>query len=103
MIGLPRGLSVYAYAAATDMRKSFHTLSTLVELEMKREVLCGELLLFVSRDRKRGIVSAARSPSSGREDELPGDRHRHQEAVDPAPTARTRGPARACRAGSAQS
>ena len=56
MIGLPRGLSVYAYAEPVDMRKSFHTLGALVELEMKREVLCGELFLFVSRDRKRAKV-----------------------------------------------
>jgi transposase len=38
------------------MRKSFHTLGALVELEMKREVLSGELFLFVSRDRKRAKI-----------------------------------------------
>jgi transposase len=56
MIGLPRGLSVYAYSEPTDMRKSFGTLGALVAVEMKREVLSGELFLFVSRDRKRAKI-----------------------------------------------
>lgn len=56
MIGLPRGLSVFAYAEPTDMRKSFHTLSALVEQSMKRDVLQGDLFLFVSRNRKRAKV-----------------------------------------------
>lgn len=56
MIGLPRGLSVFAYDAPTDMRKSFNTLSAIVAQEMKRELLEGDLFLFVSRDRKRAKV-----------------------------------------------
>ena len=36
-----------------DMRKSFNTLSVLVEQEMKRSVLTGDLFLFVNKTRKR--------------------------------------------------
>jgi transposase len=56
MISLPRGLVVYAYGDACDMRKSFTTLSALVTEGMKRDVLSGDLFLFVSRDRKRTKV-----------------------------------------------
>ncbi len=56
MIGLSRGLSVFAFTEPVDMRKSFNTLSTLVEEQMKRQVLTGDLFLFVSTDRKRAKV-----------------------------------------------
>jgi len=56
VIGLSRGLSVFAYTEPCDMRKSFNTLSALVEEEMQRSVLTGDLFLFVSRDRKRAKV-----------------------------------------------
>ena len=56
MIGLPRGLSVFVRDEPTDMRKSFNTLSAVVEHDMKRELLEGDLFLFVSRDRKRAKV-----------------------------------------------
>lgn len=56
MIGLPRGLSVFVHDEPTDMRKSFNTLSALVEHAMKRDLLEGDLFLFVSRDRKRAKV-----------------------------------------------
>ena len=56
MIGLPRGLSVFVHDEPTDMRKSFNTLSALVEHEMKRDLLEGDLFLFVSRDRRRAKV-----------------------------------------------
>ncbi len=38
------------------MRKSFNTLSVLVEQEMKRSVLTGDLFLFVNKTRKRAKV-----------------------------------------------
>lgn len=56
MIGLPRGLSVFVHDEPTDMRKSFDTLSALVVQQMRRELLTGDLFLFVSRDRKRAKV-----------------------------------------------
>jgi len=56
VIGLPRGLSVFAMNEPVDMRKSFDTLAAVVSLLMKREVLTGDLFLFVSKDRKRAKV-----------------------------------------------
>lgn len=56
MIGLPRGVSVYAFDAPCDMRKSFDTLTALVTEQMKHDVLAGDLFLFVGRDRKRAKV-----------------------------------------------
>lgn len=56
MIGLSRGLSVFGYTEPCDMRKSFNTLSALVEQQMGRSVLTGDLFVFVSRDRKRAKV-----------------------------------------------
>lgn len=56
MIGLPRGLSVFMHDEPTDMRKSFNTLSAIVEHQMKRDLLEGDLFLFVSRDRRRAKV-----------------------------------------------
>jgi transposase len=56
VIGLSRGLSVFAFTESVDMRKSFNTLSALVVEQMKRELLTGDLFLFVSQDRKRAKV-----------------------------------------------
>ena len=56
MIGLSRGLVAWAYTEVCDMRKSFNTLGALVEQDMKRDVLSGDLFLFVSRNRKRAKV-----------------------------------------------
>jgi len=56
MIGLPRGRSVYLFDEPVDVRKSFNTLSSLVEQQMKQVVTAGDLFLFVSRNRKRSKV-----------------------------------------------
>jgi transposase len=56
VIGVPRGVSVYAHAEPCDMRKSFNTLTAIVEQVLRRDVLEGDLFLFVSRDRKRSKV-----------------------------------------------
>ena len=56
MIGLPRGVTVYAFDQPCDMRKSFDTLTALVTEHMKHDVLTGDLYLFVSRDRRRAKV-----------------------------------------------
>lgn len=56
MIGLPRGVTVYAFDEPCDMRKSFDTLTALVSEHMTRDVLSGDLFLFVSRDRRRAKV-----------------------------------------------
>jgi hypothetical protein len=64
VIGLSRGLSVYAFTEAVDMRKSFNTLSALVAEQMKRDVLTGDLFLFVSADRKRARFARVRWPAA---------------------------------------
>jgi transposase len=56
VIGLPRGVSVYAFDEPCDMRKSFDTLTALVTEHMKHDIFVGDLYLFVSRDRKRAKV-----------------------------------------------
>jgi transposase len=56
MIGVARGVSVFAYAEPCDMRKNFDTLSAIVTETLRRDVLTGDLYLFVSRDRKRAKV-----------------------------------------------
>lgn len=57
MLGSTRLVKVYAYAMPCDMRKSFDTLSAIVVGSMKRELLSGELFLFVGgRSRNRAKV-----------------------------------------------
>lgn len=56
MIGLPRGVEVFMYDEPCDMRRSFNTLSILVEQKMKRGLLDGDLFLFVAKDRRRAKV-----------------------------------------------
>jgi transposase len=56
MIGSTRQVSVYAYTGPVDMRRSFDGLSALVEQGMGRDPLCGDLFLFVSRNRRRAKV-----------------------------------------------
>ncbi len=56
MIGALRGVSAYAYGEPCDMRKSFDTLAALVKEQLARELMSGDLFLFVSRDRKRAKI-----------------------------------------------
>jgi transposase len=56
MIGLPRGVEVFLYGEPCDMRRSFNTLSALVQQAFKRDLLEGDLFLFVGKDRKRAKV-----------------------------------------------
>ncbi len=56
MIGSTRRVAVYACREPVDMRKSFNTLSAVVEQTMKREVLSGELYVFVNRKRQRAKI-----------------------------------------------
>lgn len=56
MISGSQRLRVYAHRQPVDLRKSFDTLSAVVERSLQREVTSGELFLFVSRDRKRAKV-----------------------------------------------
>ena len=56
MIGSTRQVSVYAYGGPVDMRKGFDGLTGLVEQELGRDPLSGDLFLFVNRDRRRAKV-----------------------------------------------
>lgn len=56
MIGSSRRLRVFAYGRPVDMRRGFDGLHALVTNALKREVLDGELFLFVGRTRRRAKV-----------------------------------------------
>ena len=56
MIGSTRQVTVYAYRAPVDMRKSFDTLTALVAQGLQRDVLSGDLFVFVNKTRRRAKV-----------------------------------------------
>lgn len=53
MIGLPRGVDVYLYGEPCDMRRSFNTLTLVVEQKLGKTLVTGDLFVFVAADRKR--------------------------------------------------
>ena len=56
MIGSTRTIRVFAFANATDMRKSWEGLSAIVRNEIIRDLLEGDMFLFVNRRRNREKV-----------------------------------------------
>jgi transposase len=56
VIGSTRQVAVYALAGPTDLRKQFDALAALVTHALGRDVLSGELFLFVSRDQRKARV-----------------------------------------------
>jgi len=56
MIALLPGRRVFAYAGPVDMRKGYDSLAALVVQDLERDVLSGELFLFVARNRVRAKV-----------------------------------------------
>lgn len=56
MIGSTRGVRVFAYAKAADLRRSYDGLFAIATEEMKRDVLAGDLFLFVNKRRNRAKV-----------------------------------------------
>jgi transposase len=56
VIGSTRQLAVFVCTAPTDLRKSFDALAALVTLQLGRDVLSGELFLFVARDCRKARV-----------------------------------------------
>jgi transposase len=56
VIGSTRQVTVYAYGQPTDMRKSFDTLAVLVKKNLGREVLSGDVFVFVGKTRRRAKV-----------------------------------------------
>lgn len=53
MIGSTRQMTVYVHCAPTDMRKSYDTLAALVARDLGRDLLSGDVFLFVGRSRRR--------------------------------------------------
>ena len=53
MLSLDRGQRIFLAAGATDMRKSFDSLSGLVREELGRDPLSGELFAFCNKSRNR--------------------------------------------------
>jgi transposase len=56
VIGSTRQIRVFAYRTAVDMRKSFDALTALVVQELGRDIMSGDMFLFVGRNRKRARV-----------------------------------------------
>lgn len=56
MIPLGPGVRAFAYCAAVDMRKGFEGLWALATQGLGRDVLSGDLFVFVGRDRRRAKV-----------------------------------------------
>jgi transposase len=52
VIGSTRQVRVYAYRKPADMRKSFNTLAALVVEGLGRDVMSGDIFLFIGRTRK---------------------------------------------------
>lgn len=53
MIGSTRQVAVYVHTAPIDMRKAYDTLAALVVRDLKRELLSGDVFLFVGKTRRR--------------------------------------------------
>lgn len=51
MIGSTRQVSVWAYGAPVDLRKGFDGLCAVVEQELGRDPLSGDLFVFTNRSR----------------------------------------------------
>ena len=56
MIGSTRQVAVQAYRTPVDMRKSFDTLTALVVQQLGRDVLSGDMFLFIGKTRRRAKV-----------------------------------------------
>jgi len=56
MIGSTRSVSVFAYAAPVDMRKSWEGLGAIVRNDLGQDLLEGSFYLFVNRRRNRSKV-----------------------------------------------
>jgi len=56
MISLPRSVRVWAYPQPTDLRRGYNGLVSLVEQQLGRDPLSGDLYLFVNRTRRASKV-----------------------------------------------
>jgi transposase len=53
LIGLSAGTRVYLRCGPTDLRKSFDGLAQIVEDDLRRDILDGDLVFFCNRSRNR--------------------------------------------------
>jgi transposase len=53
MIGLGKGIRVFASVKPTDMRAGFRTLAAAVVAELQSDPLSGGVYLFIAKNRKR--------------------------------------------------
>ncbi|MCI0572244.1 MAG: IS66 family insertion sequence element accessory protein TnpB [Myxococcaceae bacterium] len=56
MLTLTRAVRVHAWAAPIDMRRGFDGLSALVEQQLGKELLKGDVFLFTGRCRRKAKV-----------------------------------------------
>jgi transposase len=56
VIGLSRAVRVWVHREPVDMRKSFDTLAAVVRLAMGKDILQGELFVFVGKRRRTSKV-----------------------------------------------
>jgi transposase len=56
MIGLGKGVRVFASAKPTDMRAGFKSLAAAVVAELQNDPLAGGVFLFVAKNKKRAKV-----------------------------------------------
>ena len=52
MIHMPRAVRVFAHREPVDMRKSYDTLAAVVRTAMGKDVLAGDVFVFVGRRRR---------------------------------------------------
>ena len=57
MIGSSRAMRVWAYAAPTDMRKSYEGLGAIVRNELGRDIMAGEVMFTNSRRSRAKVLS----------------------------------------------
>lgn len=55
MFSLNDNMRYLLYSEPTDMRKSYHTLSSLVTNNMRLNVLDGDVFIFINKSRNRFI------------------------------------------------
>jgi|TARA_R110002094_G_scaffold135222_1_gene127106 transposase len=56
VIGSTRSVRVFAYTKPADLRRSYDGLFAIATEEMRRDVLAGDLFLFVNKRRNRAKV-----------------------------------------------
>lgn len=75
MIGLNRNTRVWVMTKPADLRRSYDGLSAIVRQQMSRELLCGDLFVFINKRRNRikvlwwdgtGLCIHMKRPENGR-------------------------------------